>query len=495
MAALPSIPRRALRGAVVFAVVLSSSWLPRVTRAEVAEGSPRPNEQFDFMNLLTDHGLHDLTNERFNAYGQVTTIASYKLPFAAAYTNKNGSINSLLPTGEGSWTTSFTLYFGAKLWHDAGVYFVPEVIAERPLSQLRGLGGAIQNFELQKTGAETPQVYRSRLYLQQTIDLGGARGVDASDPMVLGRPSRSRSVVVRVGNFAVNDFLDKNTFAGDLRRQFFNMAFLTYAAYDFAADARGYSWGLEAELDYDAWAIRFARMAVPQDPNQLPLDLKLDQHYGDQVELERQYSIFGKAGAIRVLGYRNRENMGRFDEALAAFRADPSKNATTCTSFNYGSQNASAPDLCWARRDNVKVGIGVSLEQHVTEDIGLFFRGMFSDGKTEVYSFTSTDRSVSFGMLGKGPLWHRPRDVAGVGVGLGWISDEHAAYLRAGGVDGFIGDGYITPAVESVFELFYSLNLRGPVWLSGDYQHIAHPAFNADRGPVDIFAARVHAEF
>ena len=40
---------------------------------------------------------------------------------------------------------------------------MPEVIAERPLSNLHGLGGAIQNFELQKGGSETPQIYQARL--------------------------------------------------------------------------------------------------------------------------------------------------------------------------------------------------------------------------------------------------------------------------------------------------------------------------------------------
>ena len=75
------------------------------------------------------------------------------------------------------------------------------------------------------------------------------------------------------------------------------------------------------------------------------------------------------------------------------------------------------------------------------------------------------------------------------------ISQSHAEYLRLGGMDGFIGDGNIRSAPESVFELFYSVNILNPLWLSGDYQHILNPAFNADRGPVDVFGARVHAEF
>ncbi len=86
-------------------------------------------------------------------------------------------------------------------------------------------------------------------------------------------------------------------------------------------------------------------------------------------------------------------------------------------------------------------------------------------------------------------------DVTGVGTGLGWISKAHANYLRMGGVDGFIGDGTINQAMESVIEAFYSVNVVSSVWLSADYQHITNPAFNADRGPVNIYSGRVHAEF
>jgi high affinity Mn2+ porin len=31
--------------------------------------------------------------------------------------------------------------------------------------------------------------------------------------------------------------------------------------------------------------------------------------------------------------------------------------------------------------------------------------------------------------------------------------------------------------------------------LTADYQFIANPAYNADRGPVSIFSGRLHGEF
>ena len=457
--------------------------------------APRPEDQSSLMQLLADDGLHDIENESWNAYGQFTYISSWKPSFPAAYTNLNGSINSLLPTSERSFTATATLYLGVRLWKGAEAYVVPELISERPLSLLKGLAGGIQNFELQKGGTETPQIYHSRLFVKQTFGFGGKRIKQESSPMQLGTTYDSRRLVLVAGNFSILDFFDKNAFDIDPRQGFLSLGFLTYAAWDFASDARGYSYGAVAELDWDNWAVRYGRITPPKNPNQLPVDFRLFKYYGDQIELEHKHTIFGKEGTVRVLGYRNHEDIGRFADAIAAFEADPQENATTCPGFNYGSNNANAPDLCWVRKPNVKVGIGGFFEQYVAKDIGLFSRAMYSDGKTEVDAYTSADRSASVGMLAKGSLWRRPRDVAGVGVNLGWISKVHAEYLSMGGVDGFVGDGAIRPGAETSFDAFYSVAARRWLWLTGDYQHIVNPGFNQDRGPVNVFTLRLHGEF
>jgi len=467
------------------------------TRANAQAAPPAAHQDvaFDFMNLLSQHGLHDLDDERWNAYGQFTYISSWKLPFHAPYTNANGSINSLLPNYERSFTATFTLFFGAKLWRGGEAYFVPELISERGLSQLRGIGGAIQNFELQKTGSEIPQIYRARLFYRQMIDLGGDHLVGDSNPMQLGRILNRRRLVFTIGNFTVLDVFDHNSVTWDPRQTFFNMAFMTHASWDFAADARGYSVGSAAEFYWDDWALRIGRMAPPQHPNVLPLDFKIWEHYADVIEVEHDHVLFGQPGAVRLLGYRNYEVTGKFADAIAAYKADPKKNAASCTSYNYGSENFSAPDLCWVRKPNAKLGIGINLEQSVARDVGLFARAMYSDGQTEVDAFNSADRDFSFGAVAKGTLWRRPFDVAGVGIGLSWISAIHAQYLNMGGVDGFIGDGHLNQAAEGVFDVFYSVNILKAIWLAADYQFLWNPGFNADRGPVHILGAKIHAEF
>jgi hypothetical protein len=320
--------------------------------------------------------------------------------------------------------------------------------------------------------------------------------------MQLGGTTDARRLVLSVGKFSTLDFLDKNSFAGDVRRQLMSLAFMTHAAWDFATDARGYTWGAVAELYLGRFAVRLAHTTVPEHPNELAMDFRFWKYFGDQLEVEHTHEIRGQRGAVRLLAYRNWQNMGRFDDAVAAHAADPSRNAARCAGFHYDAPkdlgpwkaNASAPDLCWVRRPNVKLGVGVNLEQAIG-DVGLFFRGMWSDGQTEVYAYMPADRSISFGALASGALWRRPRDLAGAGFGASWISDAHARYLGQGGIDGFIGDGRINHAAEEVFEIFYSFNVVAPLWLSADYQHVVHPAYNADRGPVDMFGGRLHAEF
>jgi hypothetical protein len=486
--------RRALAGSIACCALLLGA---RDAFAQAAPPGGHEDAAFDVMNLLTKHGLHDIQDESWNAYGQFTYISSWKLPFPAQYTNANGSPNSLVPEGERSYTGSFTLFFGLRLWRGAEAYFVPEIIAERPLSGLKGLGGSIQNFELQKSGAETPELYRSRLYLRQNVNFGGAKVEKTSDPMQLGTSVDSRRLLVTVGEFTTLDAFDHNGITGDPRQTFLNMAFMTHSSWDFAADARGYSFGGAAELYWDDWALRLGRMAPPLNPNGLSVDLHLLDVYADSVEIEHDHTLFGQAGAVRLLGYRNHEVTGRFSDAIGAIRNDPTKNAAACPSnvYNYGSTNTAAPDMCFVRRPNTKVGAGINLEQHVTPDIGFFFRAMYSDGQTEVDAFDPADRDLSFGAVAKGSAWHRPFDIGGLGFATAWISSAHAQFLAMGGVDGFVGDGRLHQAAEGVVDAFYSFNLLKAIWLTADYQHIWNPGFNADRGPVDILGGRVHAEF
>lgn len=134
-----------------------------------------------------------------------------------------------------------------------------------------------------------PTGYLARLFLRQTFDLGGEPVGPEAGPNQLGAPTTRRRVVVTAGKLAVPDVFDGSAWAHDPRTQFLNWALMTYGASDYAADARGYSWGLTAEWYRDDWAVRVGRFAQPKESNGLALDPDLLHRYGDTVELEHAH--------------------------------------------------------------------------------------------------------------------------------------------------------------------------------------------------------------
>jgi hypothetical protein len=212
------------------------------------------------------------------------------------------------------------------------------------------------------------------------------------------------------------------------------------------------------------------------------VDFRFCQYFGDQLEIEHDHTLFGLPGAVRLLGYRNRVHSGSFDDAIATFQADPTRNAAPVWTSTTARRTPARPTCAGCARTTSRSASAWTSSSSWRRDIGVFLRAMWSDGQSEVVAFNAADRSLSFGRRARGSLWNRPFDVTGIGLGLSWISQSHARYLALGGIDGFIGDGALRQATEGVFELFYSLNLFQAIWLSGDFQLLWNPAYNADRG-------------
>jgi carbohydrate-selective porin OprB len=119
---------------------------------------------------------------------------------------------------------------------------------------------------------------------------------------------------------------------------------------------------------------------------------------------------------------------------------------------------------------------------------------MQADGRTETYAFTEVDGSFSSGFLIKGGSWERSEDTIGLSLMRNTLSDERRHFLEAGGTSFFIGDGALRYRPEGIFEGFYSMGISKSIWLTTDYQRIRNPAYNADRGPINVYAIRLHAE-
>jgi high affinity Mn2+ porin len=66
----------------------------------------------------------------------------------------------------------------------------------------------------------------------------------------------------------------------------------------------------------------------------------------------------------------------------------------------------------------------------------------------------------------------------------------------AGGMGILVGDGALPNyGLEQIVEAYYSYAVTSAMKVSIDYQFIVNSGYNADRGPVNVFAGRLHAQF
>lgn len=415
--------------------------------------------------------------EDFSIHGQITYANQVKTNFSSPYVGTRSLLNNSDGDIANSYTLTATAYLGARLWSGAEVYYNPEMFQGIPFSELSGLGG-FNNGELQK-GASIPAIYyNARLFIRQTFGLGGEQEyVESGMNQLAGNVDKNR-IVLSYGNFAAIDYFDNNKYSHDPRTQFMNWSIMASGAYDFAASTRGYTYGVVGEYFQDDWVLRAGRLAMPVLPNVLDLDYTLMHQYGDQVELTHEHHINNQAGKVKLLVFQNRGLMSTYQDAI-----------------HYGIQTSSTPDIFDTRNgEQTKWGYGINIEQALSDDIGLFARWSWNDGKTETQAFTDIGHSLSGGLIIQGATWNREKDSVGLGFAINGISSQEISYLQQGGVTMFIGDGQLNYQTEKIFEVFYSANLYKSVYLSADYQYVANPGYNADRGPVQFFGIRAHIE-
>ena len=427
------------------------------------------------MLALADVGhAQDAQEETSSAKFQATYVWQRKYPFGAAYSG----FHSLSPERERSYSFTATAALGTRTWKGGELYFNPEVTQGVALSGLTGLGG-FTNGEIARTSGPNLTFYRARLFVRQTWGFGGGGEKVESDANQLAGSVDRHRLVLTAGNLSVLDIFDDNAFSHDPRTQFLNWSLMTYGAYDYAADARGYSWGLTLEYFHDDWKLRAGRFIQPKEPNQLALDPRIFKHYGDQIEIERAYALAERPGKLRFLVFRNVARMARYQDAL-----------------DLAAQTGGLPDINSVRTvERVKRGLGINFEQDISSNVGLFCRASWADGQTETYAFTEIDRSLSVGVSMKGGTFSRARDTLGIAYVRNGLSAAHSNYLGGGGFGFFLGDGALTYRPENIFEAYYSLNVATDTWFSTDFQRISNPGYNADRGPVAVVSARLHHGF
>jgi len=410
--------------------------------------------------------------QSWKVHWQSTWIRQVQPAFHSSYAGPH----SLRAQPGASWSLTATAALGARLGDDTEAYLDPEVAQGVPLSGLGGLAG-FPNGELAKTSGADPKLYLARLFVRRTFEFGGDPVPVGSDANQLEATYAARRLVVTAGRLSLLDLFDGNSYSHDPRTQFLNWTLMTHGAFDYPADARGYTDGLAIDWDDGPWTLRAGRFAEPKSPNGLALDGDVLRHHGDQVELVHTHALGALAGAVRVLAFRARARMATYGDALAAAPA------------------GAAPSLDAVRiAEHGKSGVGVDAEQQLAPGLGVFVRALRADGRTETEAFMEADASLSAGLSLKGERWSRAKDVVGLAIGEDAISGAHRAYLARGGVTAFLGDGALRYGREQVAELYYAAELGAGFTLTADVQRVANPGYNKDRGPASFYALRLHWE-
>ena len=414
----------------------------------------------------------DSTKERdWSFHVQATSIWQYHPNFQANYTGKN----SLLTSEPGQVSFTGTLFAGRRLWKQATLYFNPEVAGGSGLSSATGVAG-FPNGETFRIGSKQLKLYVARLYLEQKFAIGTGTNWEPDDLNQVQQHTPATYLSIKAGKFSIADFFDDNTYSHDPREQFMNWSLMSYGAWDYPANTRGYTIGAVAEYHTPGWAVRAGITQMPTYANGPTLDNQLSKAHGLTLEGEKNIRINNQPGMVRLLLFHNLARMGNYDEAV---------------------KNSQPPDIVAVRSNpRSKNGFGVSMEQKITSQTGIFVRGSWNDGNNETWAFTEIDRSLSGGIVWNGSAWSRQHDELGAAVVVNGISDPHRNYLKAGGYGFIIGDGNLNYGQEAIFEAYYKFSI--PVVflsLSPDYQFVLNPAYNKDRGPVHIFGIRAHVQW
>ena len=411
-----------------------------------------------------------LETDNFAVHGQTTFLEQYVFPFRTPYVGPNS-----LDPNQGRETWDATLFLGMRLWQGAEFWVNPEIDQGFGLSDTLGVAGFTSG-EAYKVGASVPYARMPRAFIRQTIDLGGdSQKVESDATNQFSGSQTANRLVLTVGKFAVTDVFDNNKYAHDPRNDFMNWALIDTGTFDYAADAWGFTYGAAAEWYQGDWTVRGGIFDLSMVPNSIELDPSFAQ-FQWVGEIERRYRLWGQPGKSRSPVF----------SAAAAW-------AVSTTRSRWRGDRRPA-DTAAVRQYRSRGGVSLNLEQQITEELGVFARAGFANGNIEPYEFTDIDRTAAagFSLTGKSgaglttrlawPAWSTafPACTRPISTPAAW----HPGRRRHAAASG----------AEQIVEAYYQLPVSF-LKLTLDYQFIVNPAYNEDRGPASVIAARMHAQF
>ena len=405
--------------------------------------------------------------------GQVNGIWQGHLPFSSPYQG----VNSLRPYAEGRASYVATLFAGYRVTPTTELQLDVEAAGGNGISDALGIAG-FTSLDVVRNPTLGRLPYVARALIHQTVPLSDQEVEVRRDPLHLAGKVPARRLELRAGKFGTADFFDTNAYGSDSHAQFLNWSVDNNGAYDYAADTRGYTLGAIVEYEQPEFGVLFGELLMPTVANGIDHDFDLAHAHSENLEVDvRQGWLPGRTGVVRLLGFVNHAAMGSYREALDAHAAGEPADITA-----------------HRQKGRSKYGVGLNVEQQVGGPVAAFGRLGWNDGRNESYAYTEIDNTAEVGLHVDAAAWQRPLDGVGLAFTSNGLSAGHRDYLAAGGAGFILGDGRLRYAREDIVEAFYNLSVGWGLFAGLDAQFVAHPGFNADRGPVWVGAGRLHLE-
>lgn len=383
--------------------------------------------------------------------GQITSMYQHQSRLRATY---NGPV-SLRKEGDDQVLTTTTLNFIFTFGRYGELVVSPESQLGNGIGNGKGLGA----YSNAMYGYPQVRPYILRAHYRYHI-YGKKNGLFKEYQLTAGR-------------YVLQEMFDMNPYAGDPKKDFMNFSHTMLNAWDAAATAYGYTHGLAQALKFRHAAVYLSLNTHNEEAGGNKTDWDVLHAYTLNLQYVKDFKLWGQSGKVRLLGFYNRYQGGDFRHYIT--------DATT--------HEAHFDSIA---HDATKLGGGIDIHYRLTNNSGFFWRYSYNDGLYEDFGYTQCSQSINAGILLKLKIIGRPKDKIGVSGSYNTISYLQQQYLQDGGVGFMTGDGDLSYAPESTFEVFYAVNFLNHIYLTADYQYIVNIAYNSQRGNAHFLGARLN---
>ncbi|MCE3226863.1 MAG: carbohydrate-selective porin OprB [Bacteroidetes bacterium] len=385
---------------------------------------------------------------------QVITV--YQKPFN--FTSDKLAKNT---AGKIAWKNEHMALFDLPLmitpWKNGEITITPEFTWGNAVGGSAGLGGFVNGV----FGAVNPTPYIFKAQFSQKFENKNEKGF-------------IKSVELTAGKIYIQEHFDLGTCSGDPNSDFLNFNHIMPAAWDVATSSFGYTYGTGIRINRKNDQLNFAAITVNKKPSTAETDWDIKNGHGLNLQYVRRFKLASCPASLRALTFYNRAYSGVYNQ----FKREALNNAVFFPS----------------ELKSYQVKYGFAFGGDITlNNIGLFTRFSWNNGKSEAMHYTEADQSFNLGMV------YRPEkfrdNLLGIAASINALSNEHRFFLENGGAGFMMKAGIKEYDEETALEFFYRFHIMKNISATINYQFMFNPGYDKQNATADFLACRFNFSF